>query len=248
VSQSNLAPGAWASIRKAYGLKGNLAGPDAEKLMRWLFALALAVGHAPRFESDHAESLAQDWLHLPVAKDKAVLKECAALGERVGALLDPAADVTDLLTKLLGGRRQHLGVIATKAADVVRDSELIVTVTYYGSAPGKWVPRLPTEEEGTHEAWGAETGDLWLNDSVYLKNVPERVWRHELGGYPVLKKWLGYRDSKRRDGRPLSLAELEHLRGIVQRLAALLLLQDALDAAYEKVAADALTAADLGLR
>jgi hypothetical protein len=248
VSQSNLAPGAWASLRKAYGLKGDLAGSDAEKLMRRLFALALAVGHAPRFESDHAESLAQDWLHFPVPKDKAVLKECATLGERVGALLDPAADVTDLLTKLLGGRRQHLGVIATKAVDVVRDSELIVTVTYYGAAPGKWVPRLPTEEEGTHEAWGAETGDLWLNDSVYLKNVPERVWRHELGGYPVVKKWLGYRDSKRRDGRPLSLAELEHLRGIVQRLAALLLLQEALDAAYEKAAADAFTTADLGLR
>ena len=90
--------------------------------MQRLFALALAVGHAPRFEADHAESLAQDWLHLPVPKDKAVLKECATLGERVGALLDPAADVTDLLTKLLGGRRQHLGVIETKAVDAARDS------------------------------------------------------------------------------------------------------------------------------
>lgn len=247
VSQSNLAPGVWASLRKAYGLKGDLTGPDAEKLMRRLFALALAVGHASRFESDHAESLAQDWLHLPVPKDKAVLKECAALGERVAALLDPAADVSDLLTKLLGARRRHLGVVSTKAVDAVHDSELIVTVAYYGAAPGKWVPRLPTEEEGTHDAWGQGTGDLWLNDSVHLKNVPERVWRHELGGYPVLKKWLGYRDSKRRDGRPLRLAELEYLRGIVQRLAALLLLQDELDAGYEKASADAFTTADLGL-
>lgn len=248
VSHGNLTADAWASLRKAYGLKGDLTGADAEKLMRWLFALALAVGQAPRFEADHGESLGQDWLHLPIPKDKAVLKECAALGERVAALLDPAADVTDLLAKLLGARRRHLGVVATKTVDAVHDSELIITVAYYGAAPGKWVPRLPTDDEGTHDAWGQETGDLWLNDSVHLRNVPERVWRHELGGYPVLKKWLGYRDSKRRDGRPLGLAELEYLRGIVHRLAALLLLQDELDAAYEKVAADAFTTADLGLR
>lgn len=74
------------------------------------------------------------------------------------------------------------------------------------------------------------------------------MWRYELGGYPVLKKWLGYRDVRRRDGRPVTLAELDHLRGIVQRLAALLLLHDALDAAYEKAAADAFTTTDLGLK
>lgn len=247
-SHSNLAPAVWESLKKAYALRGDLSGPDAEKLTSRLFALAIAVGHAPRFESDHADSLAQDWLRLPIPKDKAVLKECAALGERVGALLDPTADVADLLSKLLAGLRRHMGVIATKAVDVVRDSDLTITVAYYGAAPGKWIPRSPTEEEGTHEAWGAETGDLWLNDTVYLKNVPERVWRYELGGYPVLKKWLGYRDAKRRDGRPLTLAESDHLRSMVQRLAAVLLLHEQLDAAYEKASADALTTTDLGLK
>jgi hypothetical protein len=246
--QSNLAPDGWASMKKAYGLKGDLTGPDAEKLVRRLFALALVVGHAPRFESDHAESLAQDWLHLPVPRDRAVLKECAALGERVAALLDPAVDVTGLLAAVLGARRRHLGVIETKAVDVVRESDLTVTIAYYGSAQGKWVPRRPTEEEDAVEAWGTETGDLWLNESVYVKNVPERVWRYELGGYPVVKQWLGYRQSGRGYGRPLTLAESDHLRGVIQRLAALVVLHDALDAAYEKAAANAFTATELGLK
>ncbi len=69
-----------------------------------------------------------------------------------------------------------------------------------------------------------------------------------MGGYPVLKKWLGYRDAKRRDGRPMTLAELDHLRTMVHRLAALLLLHDALDAAYERAAAAAFTTTDLGLK
>ncbi len=245
---ANLAQPAWEAIRKAHGLRGDLTGPDAERLVRALFALALAIGHAPRFEADHAESLAQDWLHLPIPRDKAAFKECASLGQQVATLLDPARDATKLLTALLGPRRRHLAVIETKNAGAVRDSDLAVTVSYFGAAPGKWVSRPPSEDEAGGPAWGEATGDLWLNDTVYLKNVPERVWRHELGGYPVVKKWLGYRDAKRRDGRPITLAELDHLRSIVHRLAALLLLHDALDAAYDKAAADAFTSSELSLK
>ncbi len=245
---ANIVATAWDALKAAHGLRGDLTGPDAVRLVRALHALVLAIGHAPRFEADHAESLAQDWLHLPIPRDKAVLKECAALGAQVGTLLDPATDPTKLLASLLGARRRHLAVIATRSTEAVRDGDLVVTVSYFGAAPGKWVARQPTEDEGEVPAWGEQTGDLWLNDAVYLKNVPERVWRYELGGYPVLKKWLGYRDAKRRDGRPVTLAELDHLRGMVHRLAALLLLHDALDAAYEKAAADAFTTTDLGLR
>ena len=54
---------------------------------------------------------------------------------------------------------------------------------------------------------------LWVtstsNETVFLANVPREVWRYELGGYPVLKKWLGYRYANRRSNRPLALSELE---------------------------------------
>lgn len=90
--------------------------------------------------------------------------------------------------------------------------------------------------------------DFFRNPEVYLSNVPEAVWRYELGGYPVIKKWLGYRHDGRAAGRPLTLPEARHLCSMVQRLAALLVLHEEMDALYEKTAADAFTAEDLGLR
>jgi len=64
----------------------------------------------------------------------------------------------------------------------------------------------------------------------------------------VLKKWLGYRHIDRREGHPLTLAEVNHFRSMIQRLAALVALRAQLDEAYEAAAADAFTAEDLGLR
>jgi hypothetical protein len=83
---------------------------------------------------------------------------------------------------------------------------------------------------------------------VFLRHVPELVWRYELGGYPVVKKWLGYRDATRRGGAPLTLAEVDHLRDIVHRLAALLRLHEQLNPIYERASTTAFLAEDLGLR
>lgn len=52
---------------------------------------------------------------------------------------------------------------------------------------------------------------------------------------------------KRRPGRPLTLDELDHLRAMVHRIAALLRLRGRLDAAYEQAIADPFTSDDLGL-
>ena len=62
-----------------------------------------------------------------------------------------------------------------------------------------------------------------------------------------LKKWLGYRDNARKNGTPLTLDEASWFRGMVCRLAALLLLHDELDAAYEQTIDDAWTSEELGL-
>lgn len=83
---------------------------------------------------------------------------------------------------------------------------------------------------------------------VCFSNVPAGVWRYELGGYPVLKKWLGYRHGERRDGKPLTLAEAEHFAGMVRRLAALQALGTELDAVYAAAIEDCFTAEELGVR
>jgi hypothetical protein len=59
-----------------------------------------------------------------------------------------------------------------------------------------------------------------------------------LGGYQVMKKWLSYRE-RNLLGRALTLAELTEVMQMCRRIAALLLLQPALDANYRAVKAAA---------
>lgn len=244
---SNLDRSVWHALQKAWSLSGDLAGEDAKSLVRRLFSLVLAVAHAPQFEEDHHNALSQDWLHLPIPKDPSVFLEAAGLGDRLARLLDPLVDAGKPMKELLGTARRTLGVVQHREHSVVREADLVVTISFFGAAQGGWRERAPGKGEAANAAWGASTGDLWLNDAVFLKNVPERVWRYELGGYPVIKKWLGYRDVKRRPGRGLTLAELERLREIIHRVAAVHVLHAQLDAAYEKAIADPFTSEDLGL-
>jgi hypothetical protein len=95
--------------------------------------------------------------------------------------------------------------------------------------------------------WGDRTGDLYINDDALFANLPQAVWTYQLGGYPVLKKWLGYRQADRREGKPLTDDERKWFRQIIQRVAALLALGNDLNDLYQLAAADAFTAAELGL-
>ena len=71
VPSANLAQGAWSAIQTRWKLKGNLRGKDAKSLCRALFRYCIAIAHAPQYEADHKDSLAHDWPHIPVSKDKA---------------------------------------------------------------------------------------------------------------------------------------------------------------------------------
>jgi Type ISP C-terminal specificity domain/N-6 DNA Methylase len=242
---ANIAPAAWKVLRDSLGLHGDRDGADAKALVAQLFRCALAVLHSPHCEEDHRDALAHDWAHLPVPKDPKILDRLIVLGDQLAALLDPLAKVGAMIRAILGAERAaRLGVITSKASP----PDLRVTVSYFGAAKGRWVEREFAEGEDPLVSWGKRTGELYLNDDTWLANVPERVWRHELGGYPVIRKWLGYRSADRRGGAPLTIDEVQHLRSIVQRLATLLALQPELDAVYESAAADAFTAEELGVR
>jgi hypothetical protein len=99
--------------------------------------------------------------------------------------------------------------------------------------------------ELSHPAWGSSTGDLFINPQVCLRNVPEAIWRYELGGYPVIKKWFGYRDPGRRGTRPLSVDEINYLREMVHRISALLVLHTDLDRLYDSASAASFTLDEL---
>lgn len=55
-----------------------------------------------------------------------------------------------------------------------------------------------------------------------------------IGGYRVTKKWLFYREEKLL-GPPLTKEEVRYVQEMVRRIAAILLLQPALDANYRAV-------------
>jgi predicted helicase len=85
---------------------------------------------------------------------------------------------------------------------------------------------------------GERTLDVYLNDAAYWKNVPARVWNYHIGGYQVVKKWLSYRE-RAVLGRDLTPAEANEVRDMTRRIAALLLLEPALDANYQTAKAAA---------
>ena len=69
---------------------------------------------------------------------------------------------------------------------------------------------------------------------AYWRNVPAHVWDYTIGGYQVIKKWLSYRE-KALLGRGLTIEEAQEVTHMARRIAALVLLEPALDANYRSV-------------
>jgi len=246
VREANLSEAVWNAVRQMWGLEGGLGGKDARTLVHSLFRTCLAICHSPQYETDHKDSLAADWAHIPLPADRALFDELSAAGEDVAVLLNPLANATTTMKRLLRSEASSLGPIKRLGGGNVGADDLILTYSYFGAARGRWRPRSNQENESASDYWG-QPGDLFLNEKVYVSNVPERVWKYQLGGYPVLKKWLGYRQSKRRRDQPLSFQEAEVLRGMVQRIAALIVLHSTLDKLYDRATTAPIRSQDLGL-
>ena len=78
----------------------------------------------------------------------------------------------------------------------------------------------------TAQTLGETTFDIHLNDRAYWRNVPSAVWGYKLGGYQVLKKWLSYREHGVL-GRPMTPKEVQHFTDTARRIAAILVLIEA---------------------
>jgi hypothetical protein len=81
---------------------------------------------------------------------------------------------------------------------------------------------------------GETTYDVYLNDVAYWKGIPARVWDYTIGGYQVIKKWLSYRELELLD-RPLTPEEAREVMNMARRIAAIVLLEPALDVNYQAV-------------
>ena len=61
---------------------------------------------------------------------------------------------------------------------------------------------------------------MFLNAAACWRNIPSEVWNFAIGGCQVLKEYLSNRERKRL-GRPLTPAEVRHVRDTARRLAAI---------------------------
>ncbi len=91
---------------------------------------------------------------------------------------------------------------------------------------------MDSEKEKAFNALGERTFDVYLNEVAYWKNVPINVWRYYIGGYQVIKKWLSYREASLLK-RPLISDEARKVMNMARRIAAIILMQPALDESYE---------------
>lgn len=190
-----------------------------------LFYHALAVLHAPAYRVENAGALRQDWPRVPLPKMRDALDASAALGRQVAALLDvetavPGVTLGDPLPEL-----RSIGMLTTSGG--APDFTINVNWGYFGAGSAVMPGRgCAVETDGLI--------DVYLNASTYWKGIPPAVWEYTLGGYQVLKKWLSYRETAVL-GRPLRAEEAREFMHIARRIAALLALNDMLDANYRAV-------------
>lgn len=250
---ANIGEKTWRILRAHFGLTGERRDADARTFVGKLFRVSFAILHAPAYQAEHKSALSADWAHLPIPKDRELFEGLVTTGEQVTRLLDANRDARDVIEAVLGRERAAaIGPLKRADGGNLRSADLKITITYWGGGKGRWRPRHFGVDDAPLEAWGEgvwgeRTGDLHISDDAFFAHVPEAVWTFQLGGYPVLKKWLGYRQADRRDGHPLTDGERKWFRQIIQRIAALLALGPELDALYQRAAADAFTAAELGI-
>jgi hypothetical protein len=210
---------------------------QARAIAEELFYHAVAILQSPTYRAENAGDLRQNWPRVPIPQDRDLLAASAALGRQVADLLQSEVPVAGVTTGDIGPKFARLGIPSRTGGKPLTEADLAVTIRY--SATGRWETRAYREGErpdaGALTPLGKSTGDLWWNDVGYWANVPEAVWGFTIGGYPVLKKWLTYRHESAL-GRQLSLEEVNHVTGVVRRIAALLLLGSALDRNSHEVA------------
>lgn len=233
---------------------------DAEPSLLWNHVLA--IGYSPAYLLENGDGIRRDWPRIPLPDSAKVLSSSASLGDTLSSLLNDDHGVGGVTTNSIRTELKLIGNIATldgKPPDIPKDLAITAGWGHGGDGeatmPGKGrlVERDYTnlERDAINEGvstqgfsleqalaqLGETTCDVYLNERVYWKNIPVRVWAYTIGGYQVIKKWLSYRENDLL-GRAITPAEAHYVRDIARRIAAVCLLQPQLDANYAAVKAN----------
>jgi len=245
--QGDLLAGSASHPNISVGGEAYLSALDAPHDL--LFFHTVAILHSPTFRTENQGALRQDWPRIPLPKDLALLKTSAQLGREIAMLLDVEQKVKGINQAPFRKDLQTVAVIerSDKASLNPDDGDLDLTAGWghagKGGATmpgkGKTVERPYASQEGkalspAATILGEMTTDVYLNSNVRWRNVPANVWEYTVSGYPVIKKWLSYRE-KELLGRSLTVDEARYVTEMARRLAALMLLGPHLDENYRAV-------------
>jgi len=246
---------------RAYLAKLGIQDPDADAQTAGLIWMhALAIGYSPAYLTENADGIRRDWPRIPLPADQKALEASAALGEQIAALLDTEADVPGVTSGKIAPVFKTIGLITKVGGGQIDAAGSDLAVTAGWGHAGKAGVTMPAKgklserqyDEGEANAIAAEatarglpakdarrllgekTCDVYLNGAAYWRNIPLNVWEYYIGGYQVIKKWLSYREDKLL-GRALKPAEAREVMNMARRLAAIVLMQPALDKNYRDI-------------
>ena len=216
-----------------------------------LFDHIVATLNAPSYEAGNMDALRIDWPRIPFPGDDEVFKSSADLGVFLGALLDAEVDI-DGVTR--GSLRPGLATLGLPHGST---NEVTVGWGSVQRKPNGTRLVMPGAGSVTERPWsdeerealaligsrhnldldtvltllGSGAVDVHINSAAGWSAVPAKVWSYTLGGYPVLKKWLSYRETEVM-GRPLRGEEMLHFAKTVRRITEILCMGPALDAVH----------------
>jgi len=254
----NLSPAALAYLRHAVGGHESQTGTN-EAL--WHHVLAVGVCYA--YLVENAGVLQQDWPRIPLPATRDALLASAELGRQVAALLDVEESVDAVSSGAIRHELRPLGVLAAVSGGQLDPAAGDLALTAGWGHAGKGGVTMPGRGRVVERSYsddelaafregiadldlsyeqlmaclGGTCYDVHLNDVAYWRCVPARVWTYTIGGYQVMKKWLSYRERPLL-GRDLKPDEARYVTEMTRRIAALLLLEPALDENYERVKTD----------
>ena len=253
VAKANLSEMARAYLHEL-GLS-QLDKPDIAALI-WLHSLA--TGFAPSYLEENADGIRQDWPRIPLPTSKNALQSSAALGGQIAALIDLDASVKGVTAGNLRSEIKAIATLTRSGGGSLHENELALSAGWGHTGKGgitmpgqgKLVGRNYSSPERAAVLEGAKAVGLTEKQAftisarkpatsiltvsptgpTYLKESGST----SIGGNQVIKKWLSYREEPLL-GRPLTKDEVRYVQEMARRIAAILLLEPALNANYEKL-------------
>ena len=244
-----------SELARDYVTRLGFGDPDQDGAVRdliWMHALAILM--SPDYQTENAAPMRQGYPRLPLPAESDMLTSSATLGRRLAAMINIESTALERLPELgaIAVLRTVDGTAANPSA-----GDLKLTASWgrrVGQAvmPGSGSTRVrsyqSTEMDGLQrladkletdlasviQLLGDSTVDVVLNDRTIWANVPWHVWNVRIGGFPVLKKWLSYRDYNI-TGQSLTFDEARRVTRMAQRLSGLLLLTPLLNQNYREV-------------